>query len=74
LCKILGLLIQPYLPSTSNKILGFLNCRETDWKNLNEFNVKKINEPRILFEKLESKKIEDLKNKTAKVTEYKIKK
>jgi len=73
LCKILGLLIQPFLPSTSNKIFELLNCRESDWESLKEFNIKKINEPKILFNKLENKKIEDLKKKTAKVTEYKIK-
>jgi len=74
LCKILGLLIQPYLPSTSNKILKFLNCKEKDWKNLNKFNIKKTNEPKILFQKMDNKIIEGLKEKTSKITEFKIKK
>jgi len=74
LCKVLGLLIQPYLPSTSKKILTLLNCNEKDWKKINEFNIKKINKPYLLFNKLEDQKIEELKIKTSKVTEFKIKK
>ncbi len=73
LCKVLGLLIQPYLPVTSSRILRFLNCADKNWEKLREFNVGKINKPLILFEKLENKKIEELKIKTSKVTEFRIK-
>ena len=43
LCKILGLLIQPFIPETSQEILTILNCNEKDFKNIKEFNLNKIN-------------------------------
>ena len=72
LCKSLALLIQPFLPGSSDKILKILNCKETDWKKIKKFNLKnhKIKEPYILFKKIESDKIEELKEKTSKVTKY----
>ena len=72
LCKILALLIQPYLPVTSKTILSYLNCPEKDWRKLLAYTITKINEPHILFDKLEDAKIEDLKKKTSKITEFKI--
>ena len=42
LVKVLGLIIQPYLPQTSEKILGFLYCKEKGWKKLHDFNIRKI--------------------------------
>ncbi|OHD80688.1 MAG: hypothetical protein A2355_03430, partial [Spirochaetes bacterium RIFOXYB1_FULL_32_8] len=73
LIKILGLISQPYLPETSKKILSFLNCNEKDWSKIKEFNITKISEPKILFEKIDDKKLESLKQITSKVTEYRIK-
>ena len=73
LCKVLGLLIQPFLPNTSEEILQLLDCKEKDWSKLTEFTIKKINKPKILFEKLSEEKIIGLKEKTSKVTEFKIK-
>ena len=72
LVKILGLIIQPYLPQTSEKILDLLCCKEKDWKKLHDFNIKKIKKPKILFKKLDNEIIEELKKKTSKITEYKI--
>ena len=73
LTKVLGLLIQPYLPKTSIKILKMINCNEKDWSNLNEFNIIKLNKPDLLFKKLDDELINSLKKKTSKVTEFKIK-
>ncbi len=72
LCKILALLIQPFIPTSSQKILDILNCKEKDWKNIKEFNLKghEIKNPKILFKKLESKQIEELKKITSKVTPF----
>ena len=71
LCKILGLLIQPILLDTSKKILETLSCKDNDWEGLNKFDLNgKIKEPKILFNKIEDKVIEDLKIKTSKVTDY----
>ncbi len=72
LIKVLGLIIQPYLPNTSEKILSMLNCDEKDWTNIKEFNIKKTNKPEMLFNKLDKEKINELKEKTSKVTEFKI--
>ncbi len=71
LCKILGLIIQPFLPVTSQRILGMLNCKERDWKKLTEFNLTgKINKPALLFRKLEDKDIEGYKAKASKIKEH----
>ncbi|MBU4501758.1 MAG: methionine--tRNA ligase [Nanoarchaeota archaeon] len=72
ICKCLALLIQPFIPESSQKILKILNCKEKDWKNIKKFNLKnhKIKEPEIIFKKLEYDKIEELKEKTSKVTQY----
>ena len=72
LVKVLGLIIQPYLPQTSEKILDLLFCKEKNWEKLYEFNIRKIKKPKILFKKLDNEIIEDLKKKTSKITEYKI--
>ena len=72
LCAVLGLLIQPYLPQTSQKILKMLNVKDKTWNHIKNLDVKNINEPHILFEKLEDKKIEELKKKTSKITGFRI--
>ncbi len=73
--RILGLLIEPYLPATSQKIKEMLNVQETNWNKINKFELKPgdpLNQPKLLFRKLEDKDIEDLKQKTSKVTAYDI--
>ena len=72
LCKVLGLLIQPYTPEISSRILKMLNCKEKDWKKINNFNIKKINRPSILLNRLDDKKIEELKEKTSRIKEFSI--
>jgi len=72
LCKILALLIQPFIPESSEKILDILNCKEEDWKKVKKFDLKdhKIKKPYIIFKKIEDKQIKELKSKTSKVTEF----
>jgi methionyl-tRNA synthetase len=71
LCKDLALLIQPFTPESSKKILEILNCNEKDFGKIGKFNFYgRINKPYILFNKLEDKKIEDLRIKTSKVTKF----
>lgn len=71
LCKVLGLLMHPFLPATSKKILHMLNCQENDFSKINDFNLEgKIKEPHILFRILDNKDINYLKEITARVNEY----
>jgi len=72
LCKILGLLIQPFIPDSSKKLLKIINCKEGDFNKIKEATIKSINQPEILFNKIEDEQIEELKKKTSKITEYKI--
>ncbi len=53
LCEILGVVIQPFLPDTSKKILSMLGSKKKDFKNLSKFDAKwfKIKEPSMLFDK-----------------------
>jgi methionyl-tRNA synthetase len=72
LVKILSLLIQPFIPDASQKILDTLNCEEINFDELVSFNLKdhNIKQPKILFEKIDEAKIEELKIKTSKVTDF----
>jgi len=72
LCKTLALLIQPYIPDASKRLLKILNCNENNFDKLKELTLKKINKPEILFSKIEDEQIEELKKKTSKITEYNI--
>jgi len=74
LCKILGLIISPFLPKASQKILNMLNCEEKNWIKVDKFNLKnhKINEPVALFKIIEKKEIDELKRITSNVTEFNI--
>ncbi len=73
LCKILGVLVEPYLPFTAENIWQQLNMRasvhETDWASGTECTIEsghQINEPTLLFEKVNK---EDLQRKLAKIRE-----
>jgi len=71
LCKDLALLVQPFIPSSSLKMLKMLNSNEKDFSKLGKFNLNgKINKPYILFNKLEDKQVEKLKIKTSKVSKF----
>jgi methionyl-tRNA synthetase len=74
ICKKLAILLHPYLPKSSQEIFKQLNLKEEmKWKNL-KVEIEsghKINEPKILFEKLTKEKIEELKATVTKVTPLK---
>jgi len=64
ICRILAIMLYPFLPKTSERIFEFLNL-EKKFSFEERFEIKiydhKINEPQILFEKISDKKIEELK-------------
>lgn len=73
LCKILTVLIQPFLPETAKKAWKQLGLKgkvseKGNFKKTKEFTIKsfEIEKPEILFEKLDNKKIELLKKITTK--------
>lgn len=73
MCLTLGLLISPFLPRASERILKMLDIKKNNWKGIDKFSLKggeKIGTPELLFRKIEGKQIEELKQKTSKVTEY----
>ena len=56
--RISAVLLQPFLPETSEKIFKQLNTDETSFESINEFGqlkVEKLNQPEILFERIEDK-------------------
>ncbi len=76
LCEILALLIQPFLPNTSKKILNTLNSTAKDYTHT-IFKTKKytINKPEILFDKKDfQEKIEHIikKEETIEFTNKKV--
>ena len=62
LIRDLGVMIEPYMPSASAKLLSFLECENDNWANLGvydkAFNVGNVE---LLFTKLEDSKIEELR-------------
>ncbi|MBI4447916.1 methionine--tRNA ligase [Candidatus Woesearchaeota archaeon] len=73
LCKTLALLIQPFLPASSKKLLNMLNSEEGDWKKLTKQTLiggHKIKKPEIIFHKLEEEQVKELAKKTSKITQY----
>ena len=64
LIRDLGILIEPYIPTTSAKILSFLGREEDKWVDLGKYEgVEKINETSLLFEKLDDDLIATLKER-----------
>jgi len=80
LCRTLAILINPYLPKTSEKIWRQLNLKGNPfekgvWETAGKIEIKgphKIAKPEILFEKLDDKKIEKLKEITSKISIYPV--
>jgi methionyl-tRNA synthetase len=64
ICRILAVLLHPYLPSSSEKIFGFLKQQERPtWKDLNfSLGRVEIEKPEVLFKKLDKKEIEWVKS------------
>lgn len=64
LIRDLAIMIFPYMPSTSQKILSFIGEENKTWQDLGSFMGEiKIGEISLLFSKLEDKRIEELRQK-----------
>lgn len=64
LIKDLGILVEPYMPQTSKKILGFVKSENANWSDLGKFEgISEIGEIELLFTKLEHERIEELRIK-----------
>lgn len=64
--KDLGILCEPFMPGVSTEIFTQLNIEPKKWNNLFELSIEpghKIGKPNALFEKLDDKRIEELKRK-----------
>ncbi len=62
LIRDLGVMIEPYMPSTSEKLLGFLNSKDSKWTDLGDYSKAiQIGQTELLFNKLEDEKIEELR-------------
>lgn len=73
LSRIIALLLSPFIPSSSQKILKILGVKDTDFRDIYKFTIKDrhtIETSSPLFAKLEDKTIDDLKQKTSRVTTY----
>ncbi len=69
LCKVLGVLLSPYLPKASEEIFRQLGLKERIvWEEIEKEikNGQKIEEPKVVFEKLTKEKLAELKEKTTK--------
>jgi methionyl-tRNA synthetase len=68
--RISGVLLEPYMPDTSKKILKQLNTNKKDWESLQNFNGmvpgEKVGTPEILFARIDPKEIKEI-NKTKNV-------
>ena len=66
LSRDIGILLFPYMPETSAKILSMIDGSTADFKNLGQWdqlNGLQIKAPEILYQKLQPKKIKALKDK-----------
>ncbi|MDX1283861.1 MAG: methionine--tRNA ligase [Draconibacterium sp.] len=59
----LTICLEPFLPFSMEKLRSFLNFEKMDWEKLGETNLisagHKVNKPKLLFEKIEDKVIEE---------------
>ena len=62
LIRDLGVMIQPYMPTASRTLLGFLGCEDADWSCLGAYSKAiSVGDIGLLFTKLEDAKIEELR-------------
>jgi methionyl-tRNA synthetase len=63
----LSIVLQPFLPSTAERLSDFLNFSTTDWNDAGRFDLMKsgdhTNQPEILFQKIEDTLVETEVNK-----------
>jgi methionyl-tRNA synthetase len=66
LIRDLGIMIEPFMPATSKKILAFLGCGQDTWKRLGDFSgISEIGEIELLFTKLEDAQVDALRERFA---------
>ena len=66
LIRDLGIMIEPYMPSTSKKVLSFLGSESSRWTDLGSFSgVEEVREISLLFSKLEDSLIDELRARFA---------
>lgn len=72
LVRKLALLLQPFIPEASEKILKILKTKENDLTGIHTYRLKnhKIRKPKILFEKIDEAKMDELKSVTSQVTDF----
>ncbi len=73
LCKVLGVLIGPFLPRSSEKTLGYINIKtgSLDDATIRITSDVEISEPHVLFEKIDDKKMEEVKSIVTGITDMK---
>lgn len=63
ICANLSIILKPFLPSTAEKIGGFLNYQNSEWSTAGTLDLLpagyKINKPTILFQKIEDELVEN---------------
>ena len=64
LIRDLGVMVTPYMPSTGEKILAFVSSPSSTWNDCGTFNGElKVGEISLLFEKLEDKRVDELRER-----------
>ena len=64
LIRDLGVMVTPYMPSTGDKILAFVSSPSSTWNDCGTFNGElKVGEISLLFEKLEYKRVDELRER-----------
>ncbi|MDD7162029.1 MAG: methionine--tRNA ligase [Candidatus Ornithospirochaeta sp.] len=64
LIRDLGIMVTPYMPATGERILSFLSLSGAKWDSLGDFTGEvKVGEISLLFEKLEDKRVEELRER-----------
>ncbi len=64
LVRDLAVLVSPYMPGASRRILDMLDQKTVSWKDLGVFDgIKEIKRPELLFRRLEDKEIEEFRLK-----------
>jgi len=75
LIRDLGIMVEPYMPSTSERILSFLGSEGSRWTDLGSFSgVEEVGETTLLFSKLEDTQIEELRTRFAGSQEERLEK
>ncbi|MFW6343192.1 MAG: methionine--tRNA ligase [Sediminispirochaetaceae bacterium] len=64
LVRDLGIMVEPFIPHTSRKILDFVGQPEASWKDIGSFEgISRVGKPDILFKRIEEESVEDLRER-----------